>query len=199
MAKKGSQNKRVITASQSKQAKLQMRQVIDSDTIFTEVMVNESDRGCILVAMQVLADALQRLLTAKFKSESGIHDDDVAHLFEGPLAMLNSLASRANLAYSLGLIDSGIWDTIYWLRQLRNVLAHSKGSVSLTSKAAGQIVSKLEHKSEKRRATIVATDFMLSVATENKQLPPEKECVVGAAVIAYLTIINTTTSLEKSI
>jgi len=87
--------------------------------------LNESDRGCLLVTLADIDDALRQLLELALSGPKGSeHDADwLLDPVPGnrPLA---SLAVRTRMASCLGLIDDDTRKQIDGMRSLRNVHAH---------------------------------------------------------------------------
>jgi hypothetical protein len=113
-------------------------------------LLNESDRGAVLVGLAHLDSQIQQLLSAKFRSASGLYvdgleleefPDDLVGLsrlqeksarklleYPGPLS---TVAARQDLALSLGWISGDVFHDLTQLRKLRNKVAHSTDLVHL--------------------------------------------------------------------
>jgi hypothetical protein len=103
-----------------------------NDEFRYEVVLNESDRGAVLVASAFIEEALEYLLRHVFtvKSCNGSNDKFPEHLNRllesGTVAPLGSFASRITIAFVLGMIDVDFLKALEALRKLRNSYAHRK-------------------------------------------------------------------------
>jgi DNA-binding MltR family transcriptional regulator len=90
---------------------------------FVTHLMEESDRGCVLVAASKIEVALEQLFTDIFVANS-IPKKLRDRIFDlgGPLS---SLSSKTKLAYALGLISKDVFADIEAIRDLRNTFAHS--------------------------------------------------------------------------
>lgn len=91
----------------------------------------ESARGCVLVACSYLDDMLEAILTSFFvEGRSG-------DLFSGFNAPLGPFATRATIAFALGLITQAEFDEIKRLKKIRNAFAHGVGTSFETDSIKG--------------------------------------------------------------
>lgn len=113
------------------------------DELFDSEFAKESDRACVILTGSLLDSALETLLkTLLFPATSG--EDP---LFDGPNAPLTSFSARIEMAYRLGLIDSGFARCLHLVRRIRNDFAHNiTGCTFLDSSILGRLT-------ELRRAT----------------------------------------------
>ena len=100
--------------------------------ILRDNLLEESDRGCVLIAAAYLDDALESLLRTYFSQDAACVKNAVDPMFDG-LAPLSSFSAKTKLAFALRLIDSGVFDNLELVRKIRNKFAHSFEGVALTS------------------------------------------------------------------
>lgn len=99
-------------------------------TRFMDTFMSESDRACIVLASAEIESHLERIL-ARFLIPSPTTND---RLFSanGPL---NSLNSRIEMVFRLGLIDNRFYRTLHKIRRIRNQVVHDGMDVALTEGA----------------------------------------------------------------
>lgn len=103
-----------------------------NDEFRYEVVLNESDRGAVLVASAFIEEALEHLLRQIFtvKSCNTSNDKFPMHLNRllkpGIDAPLGSFSARITTAFVLGTIDVDYLNALEALRNLRNSYAHRK-------------------------------------------------------------------------
>ena len=85
-----------------------------------EVLNNESDIGCVLVALSFLDKCLMILLKNTFIKNSNTVND-----FFKLDGLLNNYSSKAKLCYSLSLIDKKKYRDLIKIAEIRNLSAHS--------------------------------------------------------------------------
>jgi DNA-binding MltR family transcriptional regulator len=103
-------------------------------------LVEESDRGCVLVGAAILERRLEDIFRHVF-DRNGIAKKLQDALFDanGPLG---TFSSKAKLAYSLGLIPKNTYEDLDAVRRIRNDFAHSVDSVDfIGNKVSGVIES----------------------------------------------------------
>src|SRR5438128_3939100 len=93
-----------------------------------DVLNNESDLACVLIATSYLDNALATLLKRHL-----IESSVVNRVLESPRGPLSSFASRSDLAYCLGLISKGLRKNLEIIGQIRNTFAHSYLSLELAN------------------------------------------------------------------
>ena len=89
-----------------------------------EQLINESDRGCVLIAAAILDEGLESRLRQKMASEDAVVKACVAPLFVG-IGPLTSFSAKTQLARALRLIPQWMYEDIERIRRLRNLFAHS--------------------------------------------------------------------------
>ena len=113
-----------------------------------EIVLNESDRGAVLVAAAFIEEALEHLLRQVFtvKSCNASSDKFPSQLDKllrpGIDAPLGSFAARISACFALGIIDIDYFNALEALRSLRNNYAHRRtdGSRPQLSEESVQII-----------------------------------------------------------
>ncbi|PNH95079.1 hypothetical protein [Vibrio diazotrophicus] len=97
----------------------EIRDIAHNITAFREVLIQESDRGCALMAVAYIDELLIGLLKSHF-----VDDDTVSKRVLGSGGSLDSFASRVDMAYLLGLLPKNVVNDLNILRKIRNDFAH---------------------------------------------------------------------------
>lgn len=103
-----------------------------NDEFRYEIVLNESDRGAVLVASAFVEEALEHLLrqVLTVKSCNASNDKFASQLNRllkpGLDAPLGSFSARITTAFVLGIIDADYFAALETLRDLRNSYAHRK-------------------------------------------------------------------------
>ena len=105
-------------------------------------LIDESDRGAVIVAAAILEDELDELLKGIIQSNK-ITKKALGEMFNlnGPLS---NFSSKALICYGFGLISKDIFNDLTKIRKLRNKFAHSSGEVDFLTKEIGDIVASLK-------------------------------------------------------
>jgi DNA-binding MltR family transcriptional regulator len=105
-----------------------------------QLLLHESDRGCVLVAHAVLDEAVELLLRGAFSKSEAIMKASVMPMFavNGPLS---TFWSKLHLANSLELLSPAVYTDLEIMRRIRNRFAHQKAPVDFNDKS---LVSDLE-------------------------------------------------------
>lgn len=103
----------------------------------------ESDRGCVLVAVAVLDKHLEMLIRAELSQDAKVVKHVINPLFkgQGPLA---SFWSKIQLAYSLNLIPEWMYEDLERIRELRNEFAHKYEAADFGDPAVVRLTEKLK-------------------------------------------------------
>lgn len=111
-------------------------------------LIEESDRGAVIVAAAILENDLDEILKEAFRANE-LSEKQIGDLFDlnGPLS---SFSSKALICYAFGLISKWIFDDLTTIRRLRNRFAHSPNDVDFLSDEITGIVSNLRCTSEVR-------------------------------------------------
>jgi DNA-binding MltR family transcriptional regulator len=111
------------------------------------VLLEETDRGCVLAAHGFLDDGLERLLRGRFLNQSKQAQDLVKKLFgDGPQPPLQSFKLKLVMARVLMLFDERSFDAMSKLNTLRVHFAHHPGRVTLNDDRVTAIYNELHPK-----------------------------------------------------
>ena len=106
---------------------------MDTDSEFQlqyfRTLLEESDRGAVLLEASRLDDLLKDLHRTHIKSTSGAPQKFLKSLFETH-APLSTFAARIQLGYGFGLVHRDDYLDLECLRKLRNDVAHSTSEFS---------------------------------------------------------------------
>jgi DNA-binding MltR family transcriptional regulator len=97
--------------------------------IVHQMLMTESDRGCVIFGAAILDDCLEALLRAVFRQDEATVKNVINPLFEG-YAPLASFSARTAVAFALCLIPKDIKEKLDILRKMRNDFAHESGPMS---------------------------------------------------------------------
>ncbi|MCD2453811.1 MltR family transcriptional regulator [Methylicorpusculum oleiharenae] len=94
-------------------------------------LLNESDRGAVIVAAAILEDDLSELLKDAIQ-RNGLSGKQINEIFDlsGPLS---SFSSKSLICYAFGLISKDTFEDLAKIRKLRNKFAHSTEKVDFLS------------------------------------------------------------------
>lgn len=93
-------------------------------------LVNESDRGCVLVGAAILEQYLENMFKLLF-DKNKIPKKVQRSIFDSNGALSN-FSSKIKLAYSFGYLDKSLYDDLEVVRKIRNDFAHSTNHVDFT-------------------------------------------------------------------
>jgi hypothetical protein len=95
----------------------------------------ETDRGCVLVAAQVIDEELEEMLRAFCTSRSAVTDKELNFWFDdGGTPPLQSTALKIQLSFALGLIERPLLESLLKLQRLRSrQAAHARKPFELTT------------------------------------------------------------------
>lgn len=99
----------------------------------TATLMNESDRGCVIVAAVILEKRLVDDLTSIFKLNE-LSNRYITHMFDGNGA-LGNFSSKVLLARGIGLISEDVFHDLMVVRKMRNEFAHSLNDISFLDPA----------------------------------------------------------------
>lgn len=96
-----------------------------------DILLNESDRGAVLVATAFVDEALEHLLRSFMTAKCPSDDEKtlssaITELLEpsSPFSPLGNFSSRITICYVFGLVSSDTMNALHCLRGLRNKFAH---------------------------------------------------------------------------
>ncbi|MDA8375628.1 MAG: MltR family transcriptional regulator [Planctomycetia bacterium] len=95
-------------------------------------LIDESDRGAVLVGAVMLEERLSQLIKDTI-CRNNIPESHIKEMFNlnGPLS---SFSSKSLICYGFGLISKDIFDDLTKIRKLRNKMAHSLATVDFLSR-----------------------------------------------------------------
>lgn len=102
--------------------------------VMSELLIEESDRGCILVASAYLEEALRVALMKRCKHLSDIGDVELTRLFKDFESQFSNFASCIRLARGIGIISADQQGMLLEFGAKRNAFAHGTGRKSITEK-----------------------------------------------------------------
>ncbi len=137
--------------------------------MFHQMLLEESDRGCVLVGASILNEDLEILLRKKFSSEKKVVKDSVNSLFfvMGPLA---SFWSKIQLSNALMLLPDGMYNDLEIIRKIRNKFAHHHEPVDFNNTEIISLIEKLNYGQVLRKLQRYGFNNKNS---ENFKLPPD--------------------------
>jgi hypothetical protein len=116
-------------------------------------LVEEHDRGCILVGCAYLEYLLERLLRAylsfEAKQRSGFNDNDIDLVEKvlnpkDPMALLGSGWAKSTIAYMLGQLNRFAYEGFDKIRRMRVECAHHVGTVPLDESLISELMKSIE-------------------------------------------------------
>ena len=113
--------KLIATADESGLAASRLKEFID----FRTSLIQESDRGSVLMAAAFIEDKLGYLLESYF-----VENEKICKQLLKSNGALATFSSKIDLAFLLGLIPKNIFDDLHLLRKIRNEFAHTASKIS---------------------------------------------------------------------
>jgi len=113
----------------------------------------ESDRGCVLLAVSYLEDALGKYILSYLYGTSKFKKDFVR-------TNLSSFNSRINFAFSIGLINENLFKDLNVIRDIRNKFAHSFELIELEDDQIKSMMSRINYKFRDINTTKVRSQFI---------------------------------------
>ena len=108
-------------ADESGLEKFRLEEFID----FRKSLIQESDRGCALMAAAFIEDKLEKLLESYF-----IENEKVCKQLLKANGALATFSSKIDLTFLLGLIPKNVFNDLHILRKIRNEFAHTASEIS---------------------------------------------------------------------
>lgn len=128
----------------------EIEQLSEESKHLYDVLNNESDLACVLIASSYLDYALASLLKRHF-IKSGL----VKKLLDPPRGAISTLAARSDLAYCLGLIPSRLRQNLATIGDIRNSFAHNYLALTLDSEDIAKLVDSLVPPAVQQTLTVV--------------------------------------------
>jgi DNA-binding MltR family transcriptional regulator len=110
---------------------------------FFDSLKRESDRGCALVAGQMLDNALEELLRKAMSADDWARKDCVEGLFAG-MAPLGTFSAKILACGALGLIDEELATDVDTIRKIRNNFGHSTHVATFDDPSTSALVRNLK-------------------------------------------------------
>ncbi len=107
----------------------------------SEALLEESDRGCVLLGAAVLEECIEELFHTVF-IHNGISKRIQDSLF-GSNGPLSTFSSKIKMAYSLGFVSKHIYEDLDAIRRVRNDFAHTSRSVDFLSSETSEVLEGL--------------------------------------------------------
>src|SRR2546430_4966402 len=113
----------------------EVEQLSEESKHLYDVLNNESDLACVLIATSYLDYALASLLKRRFIKSSLANK-----LLDSPRGPISTFSARYDLAYCLGLIPAGLRQNLEIVGNIRNSFAHDYLSLTLEADDIAQLV-----------------------------------------------------------
>ena len=111
--------------SQENKVRVRLESFVDQlDNELVGILMNESDRGSVLVASAFIEEAFEHFLRKKLRENCNDPSEVEWLLTAKPMAPIGSFHSRITTASVLGLIEPGFRDALLEFKTLRNSFAH---------------------------------------------------------------------------
>jgi hypothetical protein len=123
------------------------------DNFIGNALINEHDRGCVLVGGAYIEYRLEELLRLRLDSTPNVDAELIEIVIGGPdnsQALLYSGWSKAVILHLVGVIDREHFALFNQIRKLRNHFAHTAGQTLLDEEAIGPILEVLTPNAKQR-------------------------------------------------
>lgn len=107
------------------------------------LLAPETDRGCVLIASEMLSDSLSQLFEELFKKHQ-VSRKASDELLKNVTAPLFSFGMRLKFAKAFGLLRTATSDALDDIRKIRNLCAHGVGGVHLDDEDIRPLVANLK-------------------------------------------------------
>lgn len=105
----------------------------------SEILEDESDRGCALLATAYLENELENALRARLINDKGACDSVFTK------GALSNFAPKINMAYLLGIISKRQKENIHLIKDIRNIFGHSYDKIEFNSNQIKDKCTKLRY------------------------------------------------------
>lgn len=160
-----------------------------------DVINEESDLACVLIATSYIDQALASLLENFF-----IKGNTSGQLLSPVGGALGNFAARADIAYCLGLIPKGLYQNLRTIGEIRNAFAHHYLALSFSDQQVIELTNRLTFPTIDQSISIDA-DGNVSYGTtpwENFIAPrPRFTTIIVQMTMALLMIGHTVTRRER--
>lgn len=127
---------------------------------FKTSLIQESDRGSVLMAAAFIEDKLGCLLESYF-----IENEKVCKQLLNGNGALATFSSKIDLTFLLGLIPKNIFDDLHILRKIRNDFAHTASKISFKTPSINDRTKALSTLSKEMLRDDTKAYFMRSMTT----------------------------------
>jgi len=127
---------------------------------FRTSLIEESDRGSVLMAAAFIEDKLSCLLESYF-----IENEKVCKRLLKGNGALATFSSKIDLTFLLGLIPKNIFDDLHILRKIRNDFAHTASKISFETPSIKDRTKALSTLSKEMLRDDTKAYFMRSMTT----------------------------------
>lgn len=109
---------------------------------YTADLMDESDRGAVLVGAAILEDTLRDLISST-STENGLSAKSVADLFSmnGPAS---TFSAKTLVCYAFGLISKDLYDDLNRIRKIRNKFAHTSEKIDFLMPEIEDLVAEIQ-------------------------------------------------------
>ncbi len=132
------EDKKNILKNAVKKAGISPVQIPDDILIIHNIMMEGTDRLCVLMGSAYLENELTKLLDSFF-----IKDDKIINkLFEKDRP-LSSFSSRIDISYSLGLIPAGVRKDLHLISKIRHIVENDSSGIGFENDEITSLCNKL--------------------------------------------------------
>ena len=104
-------------------------------------LVEESDRGCVLLGAAILEERIEEVFCLAF-DRNGISKKLQKSLF-GSNGPLSTFSSKIKLAYSFGFVPKHVYEDLDAIRRIRNDFAHTSQEVDFLKSDTAETIENL--------------------------------------------------------
>jgi len=108
---------------------------------YTENVLKESDRGCVIVSADMLDSSLESLLRLSFRHDK--KDHKITNGLFLTYAPLSTFAAKINICYASELISNKMYSSLNTIRKMRNRFAHSRQVIDFQDQSNNDLLSVL--------------------------------------------------------
>ncbi len=112
----------------------------------------ESDRGCVLLSVSYLEDALGKYILSYLKGNNTFKKKILNY-------NLSNFSSRINFAFSIGLINEKLMNDLNIIRNIRNEFAHSFEIIDFNSSVVNNHIKNLNYNFRKKNEVSNRSQF----------------------------------------
>jgi DNA-binding MltR family transcriptional regulator len=154
----------------------------ESQALF-EVMYEEPDMACVLIATSYLEQTLASLLERFF-----IRSDTAKKLLDSRGGALGNFQSRSDVSYCLGLIPKSLYRNLCVVGEIRNKFAHSYLSLNLDDPEIVPMIESLTFPIFKEVVTAEGREYNQDFLTSRVTAPREKFKLIVVMMVNRLLL-----------